>query len=71
MNKPCTEIIKRPINQGKSLPFTNKQVKKLSQNEMFAYQILLLFFKILFIYLTEKEHKQGELQREREKQVPH
>ena len=31
------------------------------------------FFKILFICLTERvrEHKQGEQQREREKQAPH
>jgi len=34
--------------------------------------ILSFFFKILFIYLTERarEHKQGERQREREQQAP-
>ena len=41
-----------------------------------TYQVFFVFFfKILFIYLTEREstseHKQGELQKEREKQAPH
>ena len=31
----------------------------------------LFFFKILFIYLTEREQKQGEQEREREKHAPH
>ena len=30
----------------------------------------LFIFKILFIYLTEREHKQREQQREKEKQAP-
>ena len=30
-----------------------------------------IFCKIVFIYLREGEHKQGEGQKEREKQTPH
>ena len=47
------------------------------QNFLYYFIHFILFFKILFkkdfTYLFDREskHKQGEQQREREKQVPH